>query len=281
MLFILFRIAPVPCGAMFGIINLMIILLHSSKTIRVREVPYLRRPVLFSKAQELAEYIQALSPEELASVMHISPSLARKTHMLWASWNGGRSSATPAMDSFVGDIYSGLQASTLQPDDRQYADDHLRILSGLYGILRPLDGIQPYRLEMGYKLPAESYKNLYSFWGESIAQQIPPQNSIVNLAAIEYSKTITPYIAAERIITPKFLTRDPKTDEPTFVVVHTKIARGAFAHWMIMNRIEEPEQLKTFSNIGYCYDDSLSSLREPVFVCSEFGGKGLSMRLEK
>lgn len=263
-----------------GIINIMIILLHSSKTMRVRAAQPLRKPVLLPKANELAAYVQALTPQQLTSVMHISPALAQKTHELWAAWNT-TSDLTPAIDSFVGDIYSGLQASTLSEKDRQYADNHLRILSGLYGILRPLDGIRPYRLEMGYRLPDDVFKNLYAFWGEDIARQIPASGTVVNLAAVEYSKTVTPYITKERIITPRFLTHDPKTNEPAFVVVHAKIARGAFAHWMIANRIEQPEQLKTFSDIGYRYDARLSSPHEPVFVCAEFGGKGLSMRLEK
>ena len=237
--------------------------------------------MLLSEAKELAAYIQTLTPSQLASVMHISPSLAQKTHQLWAGWSARESSLTPAIDSFVGDIYSGLQADTLHDADRQYADEHLRILSGLYGILRPLDGIRPYRLEMGYRLPSDAYRNLYTFWKDAIARCIPATGTVVNLAAIEYSKTVTPYIAPDRIITPKFLTLDPKTNEPTFVVVHTKIARGAFAHWMIVNRIEEPEQLKTFSDIGYRYDQRLSSQHELVFVCREFGGKGLSMRLAK
>ena len=248
---------------------------------RVRASEPTRKPLLLPKAKELAAYIQTLTPSQLAAVMRISPSLAQKTHELWSEWNTRASALTPAIDSFVGDIYSGLQADTLLDADRQYADEHLRILSGLYGILRPLDGILPYRLEMGYRLPADAYKNLYTFWQDAIARCLPTTGIIVNLAAIEYSKTITPYIAPERVIAPKFLTLDPKSNEPTFVVVHTKIARGAFAHWMIVNRIEEPEQLKTFSDIGYRYDKQLSSQREPVFICTEFGGKGLSMRLEK
>lgn len=248
---------------------------------RVRASEPIRKPALLPKAKELAAYIQTLTPDQLAAVMHISPSLAQKTYELWAAWNTREASLSPAIDSFVGDIYSGLQADTLLEADRQYANEHLRILSGLYGILRPLDGIRPYRLEMGYRLPADAYRNLYTFWQDAIAHCLPVTGTVVNLAAIEYSKTVTPYIAQERVVAPKFLTLDPKSYQPTFVVVHAKIARGAFAHWMIVNRIEDPEQLKTFSDIGYRYDQQLSSQHEPVFVCAEFGGKGLSMRLEK
>lgn len=247
---------------------------------RTRLPQPLRQPALLPKAKELAAYIQTLTPEQLAQAMHISSPLAQKTHQLWAGWKASEHGLTPAIDSFVGDIYSGLQADNLLEEDRQYADKHLRILSGLYGILRPLDGVRPYRLEMGYRLPTDAFRNLYTFWGDAIARSLPTTGTVVNLAAIEYSKTITPYIAPERVITPKFLTLDPRSNEPTFVVVHTKIARGAFAHWMIVNRIKDPEQLKTFSDIGYRYNANLSSSHEPVFVCAEFGGKGLSMRLE-
>lgn len=241
----------------------------------------LQQPALIAKAQQLATELQQYTSAQLAAVMHTSPTLADKTHQQFAAWVAAADTATPAMDSFVGDIYSGLQASSFSETERAYANDHLRILSGLYGILRPLDGIVPYRLEMGYRLLHEPCKSLYTFWGDAIAQQLPAHETIVNLAAVEYSKTISPYVLQDRLITPKFLTRDPKTNEPTFVVVHAKIARGAFARWMIRHHIEKAAQLCTFSDIGYSYDAAASTPLEPIFICNEFGGKGLSMRLEK
>jgi cytoplasmic iron level regulating protein YaaA (DUF328/UPF0246 family) len=146
-------------------------------------------------------------------------------------------------------------------------------------VLRPLDGIYPYRLEMGYRLPDEPFKNLYTFWGKSIADTIPIDEPIINLSAVEYSKTVTPYVNTARTITPKFLTVNPKTKEPTFVVVHAKIARGAFARWLIQNRIEIVQDLNKYNELGYTYNESLSSDLEPVFVCEQFGGLGLSIRL--
>jgi len=211
--------------------------------------------------------------------MKISPTLAQKTHELYDAWPTHPESA--AIDSFVGDIYSGLQAGNLTAEDRRYAADRLRILSGLYGILRPLDAIRPYRLEMGYRLPADQYKNLYNFWGKKIAQHIPTKQTVINLAAVEYSKVITPYIDTTRVIAPRFLTMHPTTKEATFVVVHAKIARGAFAHWLLKQRIDDSARLPEFAEIGYRYDALLSTPQEPVFVCQEFGGKGLSMRLER
>ncbi|MFC7546807.1 YaaA family protein [Plantactinospora sp. GCM10030261] len=251
----------------------MIILLHSSKTMRPPSsgTRPTGTPVLVDRAAELVERLRALTPAQLSRVMAVSADLAAKTRDQYAAWTP--EPGTPAAETFVGDIYSGLRVDAFGPAERRYADDHIRILSGLYGILRPFDGIQPYRLEMGYRLPG---LNLYQFWGASIAEQLPTEGPIVNLAAVEYSRTVTRHVAAERVVAPKFLTVDPKSGQPKFVVVHAKIARGAFARWLVTERARD---LTAFAEIGYVYDEALSSEREPVFVCAEFGGKGLSVRL--
>jgi cytoplasmic iron level regulating protein YaaA (DUF328/UPF0246 family) len=256
----------------------MIILLHSSKTMKSpAHKSALRQPELLHKARELGDYIKTLSPTELAACMHVSPALAQKVHAVASAWSDTAAGASHAIDSFVGDIYSGLRASDFTPDERVYADDVLRILSGLYGVLRPLDAIHPYRLEMGYKLPA--YKNLYDFWGESIAKTLPKTGPIINVSSAEYTKAVLPYVAAERVIAPQFFTIDPKTGEPTFVVVHAKIARGAYARWLIKTGIQDVARLHEFKDIGYEYSPKLSTPQAPAFVAHEFGGKGLSMRL--
>lgn len=239
-----------------------------------------RQPQLLDATLELQQYLRTLSSVELAKIMHISPALAAQTHQKIADWSAAPAVQTPAIDSFVGDIYSGLQASKLSAADRAYADQTLRILSGLYGILRPLDGICPYRLEMGYRLPASPFANLYKFWGQRIADTLPGSGVIVNVSSVEYSKTVIPYVEPTRIITPQFLTIDPKTHQPNFVVVHAKIARGAFARWLITSRTTEVQDFAQFAEIGYAYNASLSTPAEPVFVAQEFGGKGLSMRLQ-
>lgn len=240
------------------------------------------RPALLAKSETLATYVKSLSTQQLAQCMHVTLALAAKTHQIFADWNSLPQNQSLAIDSFLGDIYSGLQAGKLTDEDRAYANQHLYILSGLYGVLRPLDGVMPYRLEMGYTLADEPFRNLYKFWGEDIARHIPAKETIVNLAAVEYSKAVLPYIDSARVITPKFLTRHPKTGEPTFVVVHAKIARGAFARWLITQRLQEAgDALHAFSDIGYAFAPELSTTAEPVFICNEFGGKGLSIRLEK
>jgi uncharacterized protein len=260
----------------------LIILMHSSKTMRppTSGITPTGAPVLLDRAEELVGYLRTLSQKQLAKIMTISADLAAKTHDQYADWSTNPERQTPAAATFVGDIYSGLRIDSFSAADRTYADAHLRILSGLYGLLRPFDGISTYRLEMGYRLPAGRYSNLYRFWGTSIAEHLPADGHIVNLAANEYSKAVLPHIDADRVVTPRFLTVDPASKEPKFVVVHAKIARGAFAHWLITSRATDTvDAIREFDDIGYRYDKALSTPREPTFVCQEFGGKGLSVRL--
>jgi uncharacterized protein len=259
----------------------MIILIHSSKAMRAAPVGKdLRPPRLLPMAKELATYLKSLSASQLAASMTLSTPLAKKTHTLIADWNATPSKQTLAIDAFIGDIYSGMQAPSFSAADRAHADKTLHILSGLYGILRSLDGIHPYRLEMGYKLPDKKFANLYKYWGDSIASCLPSKGPIVNLAADEYSKTVMPFVDETRIVAPRFLTVSPKTGQPAFVVVHAKIARGAFARWLIINRIDSVSDLNKFDDIGYGYVKKLSQPAAPVFVCKEFGGTGLSIRMQ-
>ena len=203
--------------------------------------------------------------------MKISNRKTEEVKSLYGVWSTGICRQVPAIDTFVGDIYSGLQVQAWS------SEQHLLILSGLYGGLRACDGVMPYRLEMGYKLP--SGINMYQFWGDTIASLLPDNISyIVNLSAAEYTKALLPYSNVS-VIAPKFLTVSSKTGQPTFVTVHTKIARGAFARWMVQSRIEDASRLRDFSELGYRYSAEQSTLKQPVFVCEEFGGLGLSVRL--
>lgn len=239
----------------------------------------IQQPVLIDRAISIANYLKTLSVEQIARDMKISPKLAETTHQLIAGWTDDPNLQRPAIDSFLGDIYSGLQVADWDKDDREYANKTLRILSGLYGVLKPLDSIYPYRLEMGYRLPAKPYANLYDFWGDAVAKTLADEKLIINLAALEYSKVVTDHLQNAQVVAPTFLTISPKTGEPTFVVVHAKIARGAFAHWLIKSRVQDPGGMKEFNDLGYEYQAELSSPEQPVFVCKEFGGIGLSIRL--
>jgi cytoplasmic iron level regulating protein YaaA (DUF328/UPF0246 family) len=264
----------------------VIILMHSSKTMRPPAsgpVPS-GVPALVDRAEELVAFLRTLSARRLAAIMKVSIELAEKTREQYAAWSTKADRQAPAAATFVGDIYSGLRVDSFTAADRAYADKRLRILSGLYGILRPFDGISPYRLEMGYRLPPGRYASLYRFWDSSLAALLPASGRIVNLAANEYSRAVLPYVDPDRVVTPRFLTFDPATREPRFVVVHAKIARGAFARWLVKERVtgraaDAAAAVRGFADIGYRYDPTLSTQTEPTFVCREFGGKGLSVRL--
>ena len=259
----------------------MIILLHSSKTMRTSsdETSLLRSPIFLKDAVLLNAYLKNLNTDDIAKIMKIKPVLADKTKKLIDAWTSEPVRQQPAIDAFLGDIYSGLQATSLNTADREYANKSLIILSGLYGLIRPLDGIMPYRLEMAYKLPGFRTPNLYTYWGSNIAEQIPKNEAILNLSSVEYSKVITDYVDPARIITPKFLTLHPVTKQPTFVVVHAKIARGAFAHWAIKHRLNDASDIKLFDELGYKFNETQSTVNNPVFICNEFKGLGLSVRL--
>lgn len=258
----------------------MIILLHSSKSMRATAVPTtLRAPQLLPQAAQLDSYLKTLTSTQLAKAMHISPPLAQKTHQLIADWTIAPAKQSLALDCFIGDIYSGLRANDLSPADRDYADQTLSILSGLYGVIRPYDAICPYRLEMGYKLPDPDFGSLYAFWGQAIADCLPKEGLIINASSVEYSRTVTPFAPPSRLITPEFLTLDSQSGQPVFQAVHAKIARGAFARWLITTRTKTREALPNFAELGYAYDVSRSAPDKPVFVCKTFGGKGLSIRL--
>lgn len=258
----------------------MIILLHSSKSMQSNHRNQaLQTPLLLPRAKELQTYLASLSPKQLATSMKISLPLAEKTAATYAAWSSDPSKQSLALDAFKGDIYSGLQAPELSASDRDYANKTLVILSGLYGLIRPYDGIMPYRLELMYKFPATKFSNLYKFWGQSIAEALPAKGLIVNTSSVEYSKTVLPFVDPVRVITPQFFTVDPKTGKPKFVTVHTKIARGAFARWLITTRSTTEDQMLGFDLLGYKYDATLSQPAQPAYVTQEFGGIGLSIRL--
>lgn len=231
-------------------------------------------PLLQEPANQLGDYLKTLKPAQLVKTMHLSKPLADKTHQLLNDWSEG---GGLALDSFIGDIYRGLRASDLSPAERDYASKHLYILSGLYGVLRPYDAIKPYRLEMAYKLPVAKFSNLYQFWGRQIADALPKDQLIVNVSSLEYGKAVLPYLDPTIIITPEFLSVDPKSSQTGFVAVHAKVARGAFARWMVQAQPETPDELLSFNELGYLYDPALSTPLKPTFVCQQFGGLGLKV----
>ncbi|MDB5181111.1 MAG: hypothetical protein JWO54_874 [Candidatus Saccharibacteria bacterium] len=237
----------------------------------------LTTPVFEADANELTDYLQELSTEQYVKIMHISAKLAAEVEDLYLSRLD--MPLTAAAETFRGDIYSGLRALEWNDVEKDFAQKHLKILSGLYGVLRPFDGIQPYRLELGYRLPDGPYKDLYAFWSDRIAETLPPNGPIINVTSDEYAKAILPFLDPSRVITPVFLTQKAPSQEPVFVVVHSKIARGAYARWIIKRGQATVDGLEKFDDLGYVYDPERSSPSQPVYVCQEFGGIGLSQRL--
>jgi len=178
--------------------------------------------------------------------------------------------AKQALLAFKGDVYTGLQAEEMSEDDLQWAQNHLRILSGLYGLLRPLDLMQPYRLEMGTKFANAGGKNLYEFWGEKITEGLnaelakQPTPVLINLASNEYFKAVKPKVLNAEIITPVF--KDWKNDKYKIISFFAKKARGLMSQYIIKNRIEDAEQIKQFALAGYQYNEAMSSAKEWVFT---------------
>lgn len=258
----------------------MIILLHSSKTMKPSSFKGLKmsKPELLEDSKQLAEYLKTLDIKRIKDTMKVSDKLAEEVKTIIDSW--GKSKSGSAMFTFRGDIYSGLQVDSFDKKDIEFAQKHLLIFSGLYGILKPLDEVSPYRLEMGYKLPNKKYSSLYKYWGDKLSTLINKKDLVINLTSVEYGKVIIPKLDKNKIITPVFYTYSPSTHKNTTVAVHSKIARGAFAHWLLKNRANNDIDVTKFNEIGYRYEPRLSLPNSPTFVCHEFGGKGLSVRLK-
>lgn len=228
-------------------------------------------PHLLTKSEQLIEICRQLSPMDIASLMSISDKLAGLNAARFAEWQleHNPQNARPALFAFRGDVYTGLDADSLSEQDIAFAEKHLRMLSGLYGLLRPLDLMQPYRLEMGTKLANPKGKDLYAFWGNQITQYLQQQldqqgdNILINLASDEYYKSVKADQLQAQIIKPVFL--DNKGGKYKVVSFYAKKARGLMCRYIIQNRLTQVEQLKDFDLAGYWFDETSSSTNELVF----------------
>ncbi len=222
------------------------------------------QPRFLAQSQTLINTAKQLSAEDISALMKISEKLGILNYERFHDWHTPFTpdNAKQALLAFKGDVYTGLAAETLNEAALTWANDHLAILSGLYGLLRPLDLIQAYRLEMGCKLANPRGKNLYEFWGERITTALNEQLSaakkpvLVNLASNEYYKVIQPQSLAARIVTPIF--KDEKNGQYKIISFYAKKARGLMVRWAIDNRVEAVNTLKNFDSDGYyfCADDS-------------------------
>jgi len=229
-------------------------------------------PDYLEDSAELITQLRTLSPPEVSNLMGISAKLGDLNFGRFLNWQPDFTpeNAKQALLAFKGDVYTGLDAESLSEDALQWTQHHLRILSGLYGLLRPLDLMQPYRLEMGTKFTNSRGKNLYEFWGnkitEGLNQVIKKENTdlLINLASNEYFKSVKPGKLNADVITPVF--KDWKNDKYKVISFYAKKARGLMSRYIIENQIEDPDQIKQFDVAGYAYQPAMSSAREWVFT---------------
>ena len=253
----------------------MLTLLSPAKKLNMTPVKtgvQVTQPRLSEDTYELATVAKTQEVEDLKRLMHISDKLAEMNFERFQTFNldNKSNSAKPAGLAFDGDVYWGLEADTLSCDTLSYAQDHLRILSGLYGVLRPMDAIQPYRLEMGTKMTTDRGKSLYDFWGARITDRLNrdledhADATIVNLASNEYFKAADTKPLGRQVIGAKFL--NVKGGESRSPMYYAKHARGSMARWIMENRIDRAEGLRDFNYGGYSLDASASTDTELVFT---------------
>ena len=229
-------------------------------------------PRFLDQSSELVSQLKGMEPGDLMSLMGISENLAILNWERMQNWNRSLrpESSMESAYCFLGDTYTGLDAESLNDNDMDFAQKHTRILSGLYGILRPLDLMMPYRLEMGTKLKNKVGKDLYEYWGDTLSNSISEElsnhehNVVINCASIEYFRSIDrPSLNAE-VITPQF--KEYKNGKLKMVSFFAKRARGMMARYIIQNKINDGKDILSFNLGGYSYDPSISSPASPVFT---------------
>lgn len=229
-------------------------------------------PDFLDDAQELIDDLRELAPQDISKLMSISDKLGVLNYDRYQQWTTPftEDNAKQAVLAFNGDVYTGLDANSFKADEYKFAQKHLRILSGLYGLLRPLDLMQPYRLEMGTKFANQRGKDLYQFWGETITEALNKQlktvksETLINLASNEYFKSVKAKSLNAEIITPVF--KDWKGDKFKIISFYAKKARGLMAAYIIKNKLTDAEQIKGFDSEGYSFNEAMSTSKEWVFT---------------
>lgn len=229
-------------------------------------------PEFLDNSQRLIEALRELSPADISGLMGVSDKIANLNFDRFLNWHTpfDTNNAKQAVLAFKGDVYTGLNAAEFNAAQFKFAQKHLRILSGLYGMLRPLDLMQPYRLEMGTKFANERGKNLYEFWGDTITEALNRQlkrsksNVLLNLASNEYFKVLQPKAINADIITPVF--KDLKGGKYKIISFYAKKARGLMSAYIIKNQLDDVENIKRFDSEGYRYNALMSTAREWAFT---------------
>ncbi|HEY3599669.1 MAG TPA: peroxide stress protein YaaA [Paraburkholderia sp.] len=254
----------------------MIIVLSPAKSLDYETPPHVKKhtiPDFVDDAAELIGGLRRLSPQQIATLMSISDPLAQLNFQRYADWSPtfDTRNAKQAVLAFNGDVYEGFDAKSLSAADLDYAQQHVRVLSGLYGLLRPLDLLQPYRLEMGTRFPNARGKDLYAFWGERITHALNAQlgrnrgaaRVLINCASGEYFKSVKAKLLDAPVITPVF--EDWKGGRYKIISFHAKRARGLMARYAVEARVATPEALKGFGAEGYAFDADASNDSTYVF----------------
>lgn len=253
----------------------MLLVISPAKTLDFDNPPVTAKhsqPAFLDRSAQLVEQLRELSPDRISALMSISDKLGELNHRRFMNWAPPFSAANAkqAVLAFRGDVYTGLDADSFSAADFEFAQKHLRILSGLYGLLKPLDLIQPYRLEMGTAFANRAGKNLYEFWGETITEALNAElkrgrsRVLVNLASAEYFKAVQPKALAAQVITPVF--KERKGGDYKIVSFFAKKARGLMSAYMIKNRLRDVEAIKQFTVAGYRYNPERSDANEWVFT---------------
>ena len=230
------------------------------------------QPSHLNRSDQLVSQLRSYDPTHLQDLMGISENLAILNWERIQNWNKTFKpiNSREAVYSFMGDTYTGLDSDSLDNDDLVFAQKHTRILSGLYGVLRPMDLMMPYRLEMGTKLENRSGNNLYDYWGDTLAESINNElqehkyNVVVNCASVEYFKSIDRPSLSAQVITPHF--KEIKNGKTKMISFFAKKARGMMARFIIQNKIIDTKGILEFDSGGYVYDPSLSTPLDPVFT---------------
>ena len=230
-------------------------------------------PSFLSQSSKLIGQLKKKEPKDIASLMGLSDKLATLNYDRYQSWTASKKASNdskPSLLVFKGDVYQGLQAEDLTKKEMNFAQKHVRILSGLYGILRPLDLMKPYRLEMGTKLETSQGKNLYEFWGDKIQKNVLDElknqksDLLINLASKEYFTVLGKVPEDVNVISPAF--KDYKNGKYKIISFYAKKARGLMARWIIQNKVTDFENLKDFDVEGYKYSKAESTSTTPVFL---------------
>lgn len=233
------------------------------------------QPYLLAEAEILMRQLRELAPQQIAELMHVSDKIALLNAERNAEWHTPFTpdNAKQAVFMFNGDVYEGIAADTLKPEQIQYLQQHVRLLSGLYGVLRPLDLMQPYRLEMGTAFANTRGKNLYEFWGDIITDLLNDtlaqagSDILINLASQEYFKSVNTKKLKARLIIPVF--KDEKNGKYKIISFYAKRARGLMVRYAAEHNITDPEMLKNFDYEGYSFNAAASNESEWVFMRKE------------